>query len=205
MVHAGLNHEDCVAQGGSVRAQDRSQSPSARSGRPVGLDFSTISDSSLPEVSVDASLVSNPTASCSQCPIRLREIASLKQAYHDFQSDSESRNASLQASCAAITASLEQFKRKHLADTDELIRRLCDLGQVSSQLNAQGLREANELRDLSAHLSEQLRESERRYRESASKQLSDFEGARDKRSSSSNSLSALRWRPAEGMLPLSRI
>jgi hypothetical protein len=72
------------------------------------------------------------------------------------------------------------LKRKHQADTDELNRRLRDLGQLNSQLNAQGLQEANKLRDLNAHLAEQLRESEQRYRESASKQLSDFEGVRVK-------------------------
>jgi hypothetical protein len=101
----------------------------------------------------------------------LREIASLKQAHQNLQSDSDSRRASLQASCAAITDSLEQFKRKRLAETEELNRRLFELC-------AQGSREASKLRDLSAQLTEQLRESERRHRESASKQMSDFESAR---------------------------
>jgi hypothetical protein len=96
----------------------------------------------------------------------------------NLQSESDSRHASLQASCAAITDLLEQFKRKHLAEAEDLKRRLFDIGQTNSQLSAQGLQEATELRDLSAQLTELLRKTEHRYRESASKQQLGCEGVR---------------------------
>ncbi len=117
-------------------------------------------------MSVEASLGSNPTAPCPQCPVHLREIASLKQAYQNLQSESDARHSSLQTSRAAITDSLEQFKRQRLGETEELKPRLFDLGQTNSQLSAQGTQEAHRLRDLNAQLTQQIHESERRYRES---------------------------------------
>ncbi len=86
MVRTALAHVDCVTQEGpSARRIDLCHLLRVRAAL-VGWIFLPLPDCSLPEVSVDASLVSNSTASCSQCPIHSREIASLPLVFHQNRS-----------------------------------------------------------------------------------------------------------------------